>query len=318
MSETRWTPISGAVLPRYAGVPSFMRLPQIAPDDPRADEVEIGLIGMPWDGATSNRPGARHGPRGLRDASTMIREMNRATGQVPFSAARCADMGDVAMSPVNQDEALSAAEATIAAMLSRQIRPVMVGGDHLCTLTVLRALRRARGAAFGLILLDSHTDLYPPYFGGKTLTHGNPFRQAIEEGCIDPHRTFMAGMRGTAYNTSDFDYGRDKGVHILPIETCMARGWSSVMEEARAVVGSDPVYVSFDIDFVDPAYAPGTGTPEVGGPTSFEALQCVRALRGLDIIGSDLVEVSPPFDPSGTTSWLGASILFELICAMQS
>ncbi|MBY6200418.1 agmatinase [Maritalea mobilis] len=317
MSDIDWTPISGAVLPRYAGVPSFMRLPQIAPDDPRAPEVEIGLIGMPWDGATSNRPGARHGPRGLRDASTMIREMNRSTGQLPFSAARCADMGDVAMSPVDQDEALEAAEAAIASMLSNDIRPVMVGGDHLCTLTVLRALRKHRGEAFGLILLDSHTDLYPPYFGGKTLTHGNPFRQAIEEGCIDPHRTFMAGMRGTSYNTSDFDYGRDKGVHILPIETCMERGWSSVMDEARAVVGGGPVYVSFDIDFIDPAYAPGTGTPEVGGPTSFEAIQCVRALRGLDIIGTDLVEVSPPFDPSGNTSWLGVSVLFELICAMQ-
>jgi guanidinopropionase len=317
MSDTDWEPVSGAILPRYAGVPSFMRLPHVPEGDPRRAEVDIGILGMPWDGATSNRPGARHGPRGLRDASTMVRAMHGATRQKPFSTMKCADMGDVAMSPVDQGEAMAAAQAAVAAMLAQDIRPVMVGGDHLCTLAVLRALKEHRGAPFGLILLDSHTDLYPPYFGGKTLTHGNPFRQAIDEGCLDPHRCFMAGMRGTTYNTEDVDFGRDKGVHILKIEECMERGWTSVMAEARSVVGAGPVYVSFDIDFIDPAYAPGTGTPEVGGPSSFEALTCVRSLCGLDIIGSDLVEVSPPFDPSGGTTWLGASVLFELICAME-
>ncbi len=316
MSDPFFQPPSGTDLPRYAGVPSFMRLPYLAADDPKRAEVEIGIFGLPWDGATSNRPGARHGPRALRDASTMIREMNRSTGQTPFQAARIADLGDVAMSPVNQDEALESAQAFIAGVLGQGIRPFMVGGDHLCTLTVLRELRAARGEAFGLVLLDSHTDLYPPYFGGKTLTHGNPFRQAIEEGCVDPARCVMAGMRGTSYNTSDFDYGHDKGVRILPIEECMERGWTSVMQVAREVVGDGPTYVSFDIDFIDPAFAPGTGTPEVGGPTSFEAIQCVRALRGLDVIGADLVEVSPPFDTGGITSWLGASVMFELICAM--
>lgn len=316
MSDPFFQPPSGTDLPRYAGVPSFMRLPYLAADDPRRAEAEIGIFGLPWDGATSNRPGARHGPRALRDASTMIREMNRSTGQLPFQAARIADLGDVAMSPVDQDEALESAQAFIAGVLGQGIRPFMVGGDHLCTLTVLRELRAARGEAFGLVLLDSHTDLYPPYFGGKTLTHGNPFRQAIEEGCVDPARCVMAGMRGTSYNTSDFDYGHDKGVRILPIEECMERGWTSVMQVAREVVGDGPTYVSFDIDFIDPAFAPGTGTPEVGGPTSFEAIQCVRALRGLDVIGADLVEVSPPFDNGGITSWLGASVMFELICAM--
>jgi guanidinopropionase len=289
MTTTDWEPISGAVLPRYAGVPTFMRLPYIPEGDPRRAEVDVGILGMPWDGATSNRPGARHGPRGLRDASTMIRAMHGATRQTPFKTMKCADMGDVAMSPVDQDDALSAAEAAVAGMLADGIRPVMVGGDHLCTLTVLRALRKHRGEAFGLILLDSHTDLYPPYFGGKTLTHGNPFRQGIEEGCLDPHRCFMAGMRGTSYNKEDIDYGREKGVHIVEIEECMARGWTSVMEEARAVVGDRPTYVSFDIDFIDPAYAPGTGTPEVGGPTSFEACNACGRCAG--------------WTSSGRTSW---------------
>ncbi|OAN83005.1 agmatinase [Jannaschia sp. EhC01] len=317
MSDPFFQPPSGTDLPRYAGVPSFMRLPYLAANDPKRAEVDIGIFGLPWDGATSNRPGARHGPRALRDASTMIREMNRATGQLPFQAANIADLGDVAMSPVDQDEALESAQAFVRGILGQDIRPFMVGGDHLCTLTVLRELRAARDEAFGLVLLDSHTDLYPPYFGGKTLTHGNPFRQAIEEGCLDPTRCVMAGMRGTSYNTSDFDYGAQKGVRILPIEECMERGWGSVMQVAREVVGDAPTYVSFDIDFVDPAFAPGTGTPEVGGPTSFEAISCVRALRGLDVIGADLVEVSPPFDTGGITSWLGASVMFEIICAMQ-
>lgn len=317
MSDPFFQPPSGTDLPRYAGVPSFMRLPYLVADDPKRAEVDIGVFGLPWDGATSNRPGARHGPRALRDASTMLREMNRATGQLPFQAQRIADLGDVAMSPVDQDEALENAQAFVAGVLGQGIKPFMVGGDHLCTLTVLRELRAAHGEAFGLVLLDSHTDLYPPYFGGKTLTHGNPFRQAIEEGCIDPKRCVMAGMRGTSYNTSDFDYGHEKGVRIMAIEECMERGWPQVMQICRDVVGDAPTYVSFDIDFVDPAYAPGTGTPEIGGPSSFEAISCVRALRGLDVIGADLVEVSPPFDNGGITAWLGASIMFELICAMQ-
>ncbi|MEM7720966.1 MAG: agmatinase [Pseudomonadota bacterium] len=317
MSDPFFQPPSGTDLPRYAGVPSFMRLPYLTPEDPKRAEVDIGFFGMPWDGATSNRPGARHGPRALRDASTMIRERNRATGQLPFQTARCADLGDVAMSPVDQDEALAAAEGFVAAMLGQGIRPFMVGGDHLCTLTTLRALRKSRDAAFGLVLLDSHTDLYPPYFGGKTLTHGNPFRQAIEEGCIDPTKTVMIGMRGTSYNNEDFQYGWDRGVRIIPIEECFELGWNQVIQVAHAVVGDAPTYVSFDIDFIDPAFAPGTGTPEVGGPNSFEAIQCVRALRGLDVIGADLVEVSPPFDTGGITAWLGASVMFELLCAMQ-
>lgn len=318
MADPFFQPPAGTELPRYAGVPSFMRLPYLPPDHPRRADAEIGFFGMPWDGATSNRPGARHGPRALRDASTMIREMNRHTGQEPFKAARVADLGDIAMSPVDQDQALASAQSFVADVLGQDIRPFMVGGDHLCTLAVLRELRRAQGAPFGLVLLDSHTDLYPAYFGGKTLTHGNPFRQGIEEGCLDPKRVVMIGMRGTSYNNEDFQFGHDHGVRIMPIEECMERGWRSTMDVAREVVGDAPTYVSFDIDFIDPAFAPGTGTPEVGGPTSFEAIGCVRALRGLNMIGADLVEVAPPFDTGGITAWLGASVMFEMLCAMQA
>ena len=223
------------------------------------------------------------------------------------------------MSPVDQDEVRwPPRKGSSRNAGGKASAPSWSAAITCATLTVLRELRAARGEAFGLVLLDSHTDLYPPYFGGKTLTHGNPFRQAIEEGCLDPTACVMIGMRGTSYNNDDFQYGWDRGVRIVPIEECMDLGWPAVMQIAREVVGARPAYVSFDIDFVDPAYAPGTGTPEVGGPTSFEAISCVRALHGLDIIGTDLVEVAPPFDTGGITSWLGASVMFELLCAMQA
>lgn len=314
MSDPFFQPPSGTELARFAGVPTFMRLPHVPSGHARRADVGIGLAGMPWDGGTSNRPGARHGPRSLRDLSTMIRERNRATGQTPFASVNCADLGDAAMSPVDQDEALATLTAFVSDARSDGITPIGVGGDHLCTLAVLRAFDEVPG----LVLLDSHTDLYPPYFGGRTLTHGNPFRQAVTEGLIDPSRSIMVGIRGTAYNDEDFEFGRAAGIRIVTIEECVDRGWADVMDEARAVVGEGPAYLSFDIDFVDPAYAPGTGTPEVGGPTSLEAIQCVRALRGLNLIGADLVEVSPPFDVGQVTAWLGASVLFEILCVVAA
>ena len=307
-----WVPPSGADLPRFAGVPTFMRLPFIGPDDPRRAEVEVGLIGLPWDGATSNRPGARHGPRAVRDASTMIRAQNGTSGVRPFEAMRCADLGDVAVSPVEQDATLAAITGFVAG-LPAGCRPLSVGGDHLCTLPVLRAL--GRDHALGLVLLDSHTDLYPPYFGGRALTHGNPFRQGVEEGLLDPARCVMIGMRGTSYDDADRDYAAAHGIRVIPVEEMMDRGPTEVAAEALRIA-QGPCYLSFDIDFVDPAFAPGTGTPEVGGPTSAQALAMLRALDGLEIAGADLVEVAPPFDAGGITAWLGASVLFEILCLM--
>ncbi len=183
----------------------------------------------------------------------------------------------------------------------------------LCTLPVLRALGAERPV--GLVLFDSHTDLYRPYFGGAALTHGNPFARAVGEGLIDPARSIMIGIRGTGYDNADLEVAAEHGIRIVTIEELFDRGIPDVMTEARTI-GTGPVYVSFDIDFVDPAYAPGTGTPEIGGPTSFQAQQAVRALQGLEIVGADLVEVSPPFDTGGVTAWLAASILFEILCVM--
>lgn len=317
--EHFFQPVSGIDLPRFAGVPTFMRLPHVGPDHPRFAEVEIGLVGLPWDGGTTNRPGPRHGPRALRDASTMIRAVNGATGVAPFSGARCADLGDVEANPVDLMDSLARIEAFYARLADAGIRPLTGGGDHLSTLPILRGLARRHGA-MGLVQFDSHTDLNDVYFGTGRYTHGTPFRRAVEEGLIDPRRYVIVGVRGTAYGREDHDFAEANGIRIIAIEEFHARGSADVMAEVRDIAGTGQgaglTYVTYDIDFVDPAFAPGTGTPEVGGPTSWQAIKVARGLAGLRIAGADLVEVSPPFDPLGGTAWLGASLMFEMLCAM--
>jgi len=307
-------PVSGLDLPRFAGIPTFMRLPHVGLDDPRLAEVDIGLIGAPWDGGTTNRPGPRHGPRQLRDLSTMIRAENGATRVRPFERANCADLGDVGPNPADLQDSLARMVAFYARVVAAGILPLTAGGDHLCTLPILRAV--ARKAPVGLIQFDSHTDLFDSYFGGSKFTHGTPFRRAVEEGLVDPKRMIQIGIRGTAYDTEDLDFARACGITIIGIGDFHRRGVADVMAQARGVVGGGATYVTYDIDFVDPAFAPGTGTPEVGGPNSWQALEVVRALAGVRIVGADLVEVSPPFDPSGGTAFLGVSLMFELLCLM--
>ncbi|MDE9449151.1 agmatinase [Aliiroseovarius sp. Z3] len=316
MSDPFFTPISGFDLPRFAGVPTFMRLPYVDFDHPRFSEVQIGLIGAPWDGGTTNRPGPRHGPRQLRDMSTMIRAQNGATGVRPFEAANCADLGDVAPNPADLMDSLQRMENFYGRVKAAGVRPLTAGGDHLCTLPILRAL--AKEAPLGMIHFDSHTDLYHSYFDGTMFTHGTPFRRAVEEGLLDPLRVVMIGIRGTAYDNEDRDFAESVGIRVIPIEEFHKRGVADVMAEARDIAGQGDTYVSYDIDFVDPAFAPGTGTPEVGGPNSFQAIDVVRELKGVKIAGADLVEVSPPFDASGATAYLGASIMFELLCVMTA
>ncbi len=316
MSDPFFTPISGFDLPRFAGVPTFMRLPHVDFDHARLEDVQIGLIGAPWDGGTTNRPGPRHGPRQLRDMSTMIRAQNGATDVRPFEAANCADLGDVAPNPADVMDSLARMKAFYDRVKAAGIRPLTGGGDHLCTLPILRSL--AADAPVGMVHFDSHTDLFHSYFNGTMYTHGTPFRRAVEEGLLDPTRVCMIGIRGTAYDSEDRDFAHSVGIRVIGIEEFHARGVDDVMHEARDIVGKGDTYVSYDIDFVDPAFAPGTGTPEIGGPNSYQALQVVRALKGVNIIGADLVEVSPPFDASGGTAYLGASIMFELLCMMVS
>ncbi len=314
MSDQFFHPVSGFDLPRFAGVPTFMRLPHLTPDHPRFQDVQVGFVGVPWDSGTTNRPGPRHGPRQLRDASTMIRAQHAATGMRPFEAANCADLGDVGPNPADIPDSMARITAFYTQLQQAGIRPLTAGGDHLTSLPVLRALAKDR--PLGMVHFDSHTDLFHSYFGGTMYTHGTPFRRAVEEGLLDPKRIIQIGIRGTMYDSEDRDFAAANGIRIVTIEEFFARGVAEVMEEARATVGSAPCYVSYDIDFVDPTFAPGTGTPEVGGPNSYQALQVCRELEGLDIVGADLVEVSPPFDQAGGTAFLGVSIMFELLCAM--
>ena len=307
-------PISGFELPRFAGMPTFMRLPHVDLNHEKITEVDIGIIGAPWDAGTTNRPGPRHGPRQVSDMSTMIRAQHGVSNLRPFDLKNCADLGDIAPNPASLEDSLKRIESYFSKIKDLNILPLTVGGDHLCSLPILRSL--SKNEPVGLIQFDSHTDLFHSYFDGQMYTHGTPFRRAIEENLIDPKRTVQVGIRGTNYDSEDRDFAKSEGIRIITIEEFFERGIPDVISEVKSIVGDEKTYLSYDIDFIDPAFAPGTGTPEVGGPNSFQALDVVRKLTGLNLIGADVVEISPPFDPSGGTAFLGSSILFEILCIM--
>ena len=314
MSDPFFKPVSGFDLPRFAGVPTFMRLPHVSLDAPKIGEVDIGIIGVPWDSGTTNRPGPRHGPRQLRDASTMIRAQHPVSGIRPYEKLNCADLGDVSINPADIEDSMNRITSFYKTVIEKGIKPLTAGGDHLTSLPVLRAI--AETGPLGMIHFDSHTDLFHSYFDGTMFTHGTPFRRAVEENLLDPKRVIQIGIRGTQYDREDLDFADSVGIRVIKIEEFFDRGIEDVMTEARAIVGEKETYISYDIDFIDPAFAPGTGTPEVGGPNSYEALKVVRELTGVKIVGADMVEVSPPFDPSSNTAFLGVSVMFELLCQM--
>ncbi|MDC3003772.1 agmatinase [Paracoccaceae bacterium] len=314
MSDPFFKPVSGFDLPRFAGVPTFMRLPHVSLDAAKISEVDIGIIGVPWDSGTTNRPGPRHGPRQLRDASTMIRAQHPVSGIRPYEKLNCADLGDVSINPADIEDSMNRITSFYKTVIEKGIKPLTAGGDHLTSLPVLRAI--AERGPLGMIHFDSHTDLFHSYFDGTMFTHGTPFRRAVEENLLDPKRVIQIGIRGTQYDREDLDFADSVGIRVVKIEEFFDRGIEDVMTEARAIVGEKETYISYDIDFVDPAFAPGTGTPEVGGPNSYEALKVVRGLTGVKIVGADMVEVSPPFDPSSNTAFLGVSVMFELLCQM--
>ena len=314
MSDPFFKPVSGFDLPRFAGVPTFMRLPHVPLEAPKIKEVDIGIIGVPWDSGTTNRPGPRHGPRQLRDASTMIRAQHPVSGTRPYEKLNCADLGDVSINPADIEDSMNRITSFYKKVSEQGIKPLTAGGDHLTSLPVLRAV--AGKGPLGMIHFDSHTDLFHSYFDGTMFTHGTPFRRAVEENLLDPKRVIQIGIRGTQYDREDLDFAESVGIRVVKIEEFFDRGIEDVMAEARGIVGEKETYISYDIDFIDPAFAPGTGTPEVGGPNSYEALKVVRELAGVNIVGADMVEVSPPFDLSSNTAFLGVSVMFELLCQM--
>lgn len=305
-------PVDASLVPRFAGHATFMRLPAVD----TAAGLDIALVGIPWDGGTTNRAGARHGPREVRSMSSLMRRAHHVSGIAPFSLANVADVGDLPVNPINLMDGLDLIQHGMAKIVATGAIPLSVGGDHLTTLPVLRAV--AADGPVGLIHFDAHSDTNDTYFGDNPYTHGTPFRRGIEEGLIDPKRMVQIGIRGSVYDPTEHDWARQQGIRIIYMEEFVQRGAASVMAEARSIAGGGPTYVTFDVDSIDPSMAPGTGTPEIGGFTTREAQEMLRLLEGVTIVGADVVEVAPPFDVGGMTALVGATVMFELLCVIAN
>jgi len=294
--------------PRFSEIATFMR----APLADTLDDLDIGLVGVPTDLGVTNRAGARHGPREIRNASSLIRTHNIAMGINPYELCRIADLGDVRFTNrYDLDRHIDEIEAFYREIHNAGVLPVTAGGDHSITYPIFKAI--AADAPIGMVHIDAHTDTWGEIWGSK-FHHGAPFRLAVEEGLLDPRRTIQIGIRGGQNFTDGIEFSQSSGMRVVFIDEFAERGVKAIIEEARRVVGDGPTYISFDVDGLDPVYAPGTGTPEIGGITTLEAQQLLRGLRGLNLIGGDIVEVAPPFDPSGNTALVGASLMFDILC----
>lgn len=299
-------------MPRFGGIATFMRLPgRHGPAD-----LDVAVVGVPLDIGTSNRPGARFGPRAIRAESVLARPYNMATGASPFDSLRIDDVGDVATNPYDLGDSVTRIEARFRELLAHDLITVALGGDHTIALPILRAMAEVHGPV-GLVHVDAHTDINDEMFG-ETVAHGTPFRRAVEEGLLDSDRVAQIGVRGTGYADDDFDWSRRQGFRVVQIEECWHRSLVPLMDEVRDQVGGGPVYLSFDIDGLDPAFAPGTGTPEIGGLTTPQALEIIRGCAGLDLVGCDLVEVAPVYDVSAMTAHIAADLVYEMLCVLPS
>jgi len=293
---------------RYVGIPTFFR----APWKEDLADVDVGIIGVPFDGGVTNRPGSRHGPREVRNQSTLVRMKNQATGISPHELCRVADIGDAwVSSPFELTGSHKEIQDAFDRVVAAGVLPLAVGGDHSVSLPIFRAI--AKDGPIGMIHIDAHCDTGDDYMGSK-FHHGAPFSRAVEEGLLDPKRTIQIGIRGSVNDLDLWKFSHDSGMRVMYMEEFYRLGVEKTIEEARKVVGDGPVYISFDIDSLDPAFAPGTGTPEIGGLTTLEAQMLIRGCKGLNIVGADMVEVAPSFDSSGSTALVGANILFELLC----
>jgi guanidinobutyrase len=303
-------PLGGNVMPRFGGPATMMRLP--------TRETAVGLdacfIGVPFDIGTSNRSGARFGPRQIRAESCLLRPYNMGTRAAPFDALAVADLGDVAVNPYNLSDSMRIITERYTEILKTGCKPLTLGGDHTIALPILRAIAAKHGPV-GMVHVDAHADINDNMFG-EPIAHGTPFRRAVEEGLLDCKRVVQIGLRGTGYAAEDFDWPRQQGFRVVQAEECWYRSLAPLMAEVREQLGKGPVYLTFDIDGLDSSVAPGTGTPEPGGLTGSQGLEIIRGCRGLDVVGGDLVEVAPPYDPSGNTALLAASLLFEMLCVL--
>lgn len=297
----RYGPPDALISPRYTGVRTFGRCPLV--DDP--DGVDVAVLGIPFDTATTNRPGARFGPEAIRSASLALRPHNAAQQTQVFGRLSVADLGDVRVTPGNAERTVGQIAEQLEPVVRSGARTLCLGGDHLIVLGELRAHAAVHGP-LGIVLLDAHADVWDEYCGERYY-HGSPFRRALEEGLVDPSRSLLAGMRGSVYGPEDPEMPAELGFEVIPCDELVTLSDDEYGERVRRRVGEGPLFFSFDIDVLDPAFAPGTGTPEVGGLSTREALGFVRALRGLSFSGFDVVEVSPPYDGAGHQTALAAS-----------
>ncbi len=304
-------PLSGNAMPRFGGIATMLRLPLAA----SPEGLDAAFIGVPLDIGTSHRPGARFGPRQIRAESALIRPYNMATGAAPFDTLQVADLGDVPINTYSLEKSLPIISAFYERVLAAACRPLTLGGDHTIALPILRAAA-ARHGPVALVHVDAHADVNDDMFGER-IAHGTPFRRAVEEGLLQCHKVWQIGLRGSGYAADDFDWPRAQGFSVVPAHELWYRSLTPLMDQVRARIGpTTPVYLSFDIDGIDPAFAGGTGTPEIGGLTVPQALEIIRGCKGLNLVGADLVEVSPPYDPTGNTALLGANLLYEMLCVL--
>lgn len=303
-------PLGGNEMPRFGGPATMMRLPQTT----SGAGLDAAFVGIPMDIGTSNRPGTRLGPRQIRDESRMLRPYNMATGAAPFEHLQVADLGDVPINTFDLKSSVQIITDYYDTLLSHDLVPLTLGGDHTLTWPVLRAIRKAHGPV-ALIHVDAHADINEHMFG-ETVAHGCPFRRAWEDDCLINDKVWQVGLRGTGYAADDFNWSRDQGWTVVTAEACWHRSLAPLMDQISARIGDAPVYLSFDIDSLDSAFAPGTGTVEPGGLSTWQALEIIRGCAGLNLVGCDLVEVSPPYDPSGNTALIGANLLYEMLCVL--
>ena len=305
-------PLGGNEMPRFAGHASMFRLPV----KDSAKDLDIAIIGVPLDIGTSNRTGSRYGPRQIRAESVLVRPYSMATRAAPFDSFQIADIGDVPLNTFSLEKSIKIIERYYDKVIVEGTRTVSLGGDHTITLPILRALAKRYGK-MALVHVDAHADINDTMFGEK-ITHGTIFRRALEEGLIDGSRMTQIGLRATGYSAEDFDWSRKQGAKVIQAEECWYKSLVPIMEDVREQIGSDtPTYLSFDIDGLDPSVAPGTGTPEPAGLTGSQALEIIRGVAGTNLVGADLVEVSPLYDTTGNTALLGANLVFEMLCSFR-
>ena len=303
-------PLGGNEMPRFAGHASMFRLPT----QTNAEGLDIALVGVPLDIGTSNRAGSRFGPRVIRCESVMVRPYCMYTQAAPFDSFQVADIGDVPLNTFNLLKSIDIIEGFFDDVLSHGAKTISMGGDHTVALPILRATAKKHGPV-ALIHVDAHSDTNDSMFGER-ITHGTIFRRAIEENLVQADKMFQIGLRTTGYSAEDFDWARNQGALVVPAEECWHKSLSPLMTEIRDVIGTEtPVYLSFDIDGLDPSVAPGTGTPEPGGLSTIQGIEIIRGCWGLNMVGADLVEVSPPYDTTGNTSLLAANLMFEMLCS---